>query len=370
MIAAAYSRSANRLVVAPRRWPGRMVGLRLVFCTLFVFSPLSLGPVFTAEAAAVAQAVAGAPSMPRNPARGDAQGETVAALVDGQPIFTREVERLVRQAAGGAGEVNPAALPLLKAQALDELVKRRLVLAYARQTGSGPSAAEVEAALAEMQTALKAQGRALEDWLAAEGLDAEELRGELRWKLTWEKYLARYLTDQRRCAYFEAHRRELDGTEVVVSQILLRPPDDAGPEAIEQLAAQAEALRGRILAGELSFAEAARRYSAAPSAQAGGKLGPIRRHGAMVEAFARAAFALEPGQLSPPVRTQFGVHLIRCDGVEPGGKQWTEVRDEIDRCLKRELLERLAQFQAARTAPQYTGRVPYLKPGTRELVVP
>jgi len=70
------------------------------------------------------------------------------------------------------------------------------------------------------------------------------------------------------------------------------------------------------------------------------------------------------------VRTPFGVHLIRCDSVEPGTKQWTEVRDQIDRYLERELLERLAAYQAARTPPQYTGRVPYLKFGTRELVVP
>ncbi len=337
--------------------PARRGRLVLGVC-VFSFFVLASGAALAAQSAA-----------PLAAPRPD-DGETIAAVVDGRPVLAREVERLVRQATAGAEQVNPAVLPLLKAQALDELVKRRLVLAYARQARSGATEAELDAALAEMKTSLKAQGRALEDWLAAQRLSAEELRAEFRWKLTWQKYLARYLTDERRRACFEAHRRELDGTQVVVSQILLRPEPDAGPEALAQLVDEAEALRKRILAGEVSFEEAARKHSAAPSAQAGGKLGAIRRRGAMVEAFAQAAFALEPGRISPPVRTQFGMHLIRCDGVEPGNKQWTEARAEIDQYLERELLERLAEFQAPRTPPQYTGRVPYLKFGTRELVVP
>ena len=46
----------------------------------------------------------------------------------------------------------------------------------------------------------------------------------------------------------------------------------------------------------------------------------------MSEAFCRAAFALEIGQISPPTPTPFGVDLIRCDGIKPGGKRLAERR--------------------------------------------
>jgi len=251
-----------------------------------------------------------APGTPAKTSQGKLPGD-VAALVDGRPILVREVQRMVRRAVGQA-EVDPGAQALLQAQALDQLVKRRLVLAYARQTGSGASTAEVDAALAELKASLEAQGRTLGAYLAKEGLSAEQLRREIRFRLTWRKYLARYLTDQRRKTCFQAHRREFDGTRMVVSHILLKPAEGSGPQAMDQLVEQAEQLRSRILAGELAFEEAARKYSAAPTARQGGKLGPIRRHGAMVEAFARAAFALQPGRISSPVRTPWCARRSAC----------------------------------------------------------
>lgn len=59
----------------------------------------------------------------------------------------------------------------------------------------------------------------------------------------------------------------------------------------------------------LSFEEAASEYSLCPSGQAGGDLGFFGR-GIMVKPFEDAAFELEKGELSKPVQTQFGWHLI------------------------------------------------------------
>lgn len=136
------------------------------------------------------------------------------------------------------------------------------------------------------------------------------------------------------------------------------------------LLGRAQVIRLEITSRKLSFAEAARKYSAAPSAKDGGRLGFITREGPMVEAFSQAAFALEVGQVSEPVTTQFGVHLIRCDAVKPGSRSWTEVREPLEKALARELLDRLARNQEHYTPVEFTGKVPYLKPGTRELVLP
>ena len=71
----------------------------------------------------------------------------------------------------------------------------------------------------------------------------------------------------------------------------------------------AEELLKKIADGE-SFADLAQKFSKCPSGQTGGDLGEFGR-GRMVQAFEDAAFALDVNQVSGPVQTQFGYHLIQ-----------------------------------------------------------
>lgn len=64
------------------------------------------------------------------------------------------------------------------------------------------------------------------------------------------------------------------------------------------------------LAEGVSFESLARDFSTCPSGKDGGNLGEFGK-GMMVPAFEKAAFALMPGEVSEPVRTQFGFHLIK-----------------------------------------------------------
>lgn len=93
--------------------------------------------------------------------------------------------------------------------------------------------------------------------------------------------------------------------------------------------ARIEALRARIEAGE-EFAAVAEEASQDPgSARQGGDLGWVER-GMMVPAFEAALFAMEPGTVSEPVRSEFGWHLIRLDEVErSGGAAFEDVRAEL-----------------------------------------
>ncbi|MBU3209250.1 peptidylprolyl isomerase [Clostridium algidicarnis] len=83
------------------------------------------------------------------------------------------------------------------------------------------------------------------------------------------------------------------------------------------------------MADGLSFEEAARKYSSCPSSQNGGDLGNFTR-GKMVPEFEEAAFKLNVGEVSEPVQTQFGYHIIKTEQKsDPKVKSLEEVKDVI-----------------------------------------
>ncbi len=119
------------------------------------------------------------------------------------------------------------------------------------------------------------------------------------------------------------------------SHILLQADDDNNAEVRQRIGE----IRSRIEAGE-AFADLARELSEDPvSAAEGGNLGDIER-GIMVAAFESALFALEVGQLSEPVRTSFGWHLILLHEVSGGEvRAFEDVRAELEDELRTEQAE-------------------------------
>ncbi len=83
------------------------------------------------------------------------------------------------------------------------------------------------------------------------------------------------------------------------------------------------------LNGGLTFEEAAKNYSSCPSKEQGGNLGEFGK-GQMVPEFEEAAFQMGEGQLSGPVKTQFGYHIIKVTKKTPESvSTLEEVRDQI-----------------------------------------
>ena len=136
--------------------------------------------------------------------------------------------------------------------------------------------------------------------------------------------------DEELRALFEAERERFVTPEKrEVSHILISVPSDAGADIAEQARERLVALKDRIAAGE-SFEDLARASSEDPgSAAGGGALGFIER-GIMVPAFEETAFALAPYQVSDPVRSSFGWHLIKVTSVQGSrGATFKEVRDQV-----------------------------------------
>ena len=112
-------------------------------------------------------------------------------------------------------------------------------------------------------------------------------------------------------AYFDTHKKEFDRPGRAVVSILSIPRTVTAADSAAVRARMA-AIRDEIAKGA-KFEDVAKRESADTiSGVQGGSLGRGPR-GRFVEAFENAAFALTPGQLSEPVETQFGLHLIKVD---------------------------------------------------------
>jgi|SRR5579883_901240 len=131
--------------------------------------------------------------------------------------------------------------------------------------------------------------------------------------------------------YVQPERRELRHILLQVAD----PKDDAAVKA------KAEALAKRAQSGE-DFAKLAQANSQDPgSASKGGDLGWAERK-AYVPEFANAAFAMKQGEISGPIKTQFGYHIIKVEGIEPAStKTFEQARPELESEYRRTEAERL-----------------------------
>jgi len=148
------------------------------------------------------------------------------------------------------------------------------------------------------------------------------------------------ISDKELQTYYEQRADDLASEERRASHILI----EEGSEADETMAA----IQKRLEAGE-SFADLAQEYSIdTVSAQDGGDLGYAGR-GIYDQAFEEALFALEEGEISEPVRTSFGVHLIRLEDVR---KSEVPPLSEIEDQLRRELARKKANERFAEVRTQ------------------
>jgi len=163
------------------------------------------------------------------------------------------------------------------------------------------------------------------------------------------------VTDADLRKYYEQHKNEWEqvkGAHILVrfqgSQVTLRPGEKDLTDA--EALAKAQDLRAKIMAGA-DFAEVAKKESDdVGSAMNGGELGTFR-HGQMVGPFEEAAFKLKPGEVSEPVRSQFGYHIIKVQSHDI--KSFDEVRAEIEARVKPEALKNAVDALSKQTTPVF-----------------
>ncbi len=172
---------------------------------------------------------------------------------------------------------------------------------------------------------------------------------QLRYLLVDDTKLSRTLSvaDAQISEYYTSHQQEFQQPEQIhVRHILIRPKtqDDAGWKDALARASEAHA---KVVAPGADFAALAKQYSDDPgSKDSGGDLGWLAR-GRTVKEFEDAAFSLKPGEISEPVKSQFGYHTLKLEGKKPGGiRPLSEAREQV----RQKLLEGLADGEGNRRA--------------------
>ena len=156
-------------------------------------------------------------------------------------------------------------------------------------------------------------------------------------------------------AIYQKEAQQLNGKDLIeVSHILLNVPSTATAAQRDKVAQRADSLYQAVLAGA-DFAELARRYSEDKgTAQNGGQL-PTLYPGMTVLPFEEAAYSLQPNQMSRPVLSPFGYHLILMRNRHPL-PAFEQVYPSLLQYLRENNVEEAAAQQALTALQTQTGQ--------------
>jgi len=159
------------------------------------------------------------------------------------------------------------------------------------------------------------------------------------------------VTEEKLRDYWRQHQDEFQAPEERrIRHILIAAPEGADAETEAEAKARAEDVYERLQKGE-KFEELAKAVSEDPgSKEQGGDLGWISP-GIMARAFEDAAYALKKGEISKPVRTPFGFHVLQVVDIKSGGEgSFEAMRDRIGAAYRRQQAEQLLFDKAEKLA--------------------
>lgn len=284
----------------------------------------------------------------------------VVARIDDEPIYRAAYSEVLKR--GGYAAATPEERSLIAARVIEELVNEKLIGRLLSERGVAVDQAEVDVMVASLRSQLSQRKLTLEVFLSRSGRDESMLRKQLATEIGLNKLLMPLLTESRLEECFERRRQEFDGTRLRVSHVLLRPDPAAGGEGESDLLAEATGIRERVASGELTFGEAAQRYSAGQSRLRDGDLGFVPRQGLLNEVFCEVAYRLALGEVSEPFATPFGVHLVTVTAVSPGTGSFAAARNEVKKALAAELLRDMLDAARSAVRIEYSPGIPHFAP--------
>lgn len=267
--------------------------------------------------------------LPINSVFGADEATRTVAKVNGKAITAGDVEF-----AAATQQVKSEDRAAREAQLIERLIERQLVREFLAKRKIQAPADDVQFQIQHAESVLKKLGEDPAMFLAKLGYTNERLKQELGLPLAWQVYVRQTVTTPQIREFFEQHRAEFDGTQLRARQVFFKRDatkvDARASEAdVAALVTRLKELREQIVSGKLSFPDAAKQFSEAPSRDQGGDVGRFGFRGKLPAPVAQAAFALKVNDISEPIVSTFGVHLIQVTERYPGDLSLEDVRPQL-----------------------------------------
>jgi len=262
--------------------------------------------------------------------------DRIVAIVDEEAILQSDLDReveLYKLEKEYAGEAIIASSSEVRREMLDRLIESKLIIAAAKQADMTVDAEAIEESVQQkIDQFIEHFGslEALRSELNRSGMTLEDYRARMKAQLQDQQYLRlvvgkfirpniEVLENEVR-DYYLAHLDEMpaEPDSLTIANILV--PVQPSVEVRQRIQAKVAAAKAALAAG-MAFPDAARKYSEGPNAQRGGEVGVVAPGDLFDPNLDRAVFALSPGQVSEPVVSSMGVHLVRLDSVREDGRR-------------------------------------------------
>jgi peptidyl-prolyl cis-trans isomerase SurA len=251
--------------------------------------------------------------------------------------------------------------PVLERQILERLILDKAQLQRARDTGIRIDELQLDRAVQRVADNNKMTLADFRRALERDRVAFDTFREELREQIMLTRLRERDVDDKIQVndseieLFMAALKANPERVEYNVSHILVRVPEQATPERIEEARARAHKALAEARAGG-DFANIAAAYSDAPDALQGGNLG-WRPHERLPELFASALAAMKPGEVSEPLRSPAGFHVVKLNERREGGQAAAPVMQTRARHILVRTSEVVSESEARRRIADLRERI-------------
>jgi parvulin-like peptidyl-prolyl isomerase len=284
-------------------------------------------------------AVAGAVSA-------QAPADRRAAVVNGEAIMMSEVDAVIKATIQSPTPLSDAQRKEVQATAVNMLVEDMLMRQYLRKNAPPANAAEIDKEIKELAASLAKEKQTVAEFLKQTGQTEAQLKADIAARIQYKNFISPRLTEQACKKYYEDNKVFFDKVLVRASHILIKVAPSASQNDRQMVYNRIVEVRQQILDGKVQFQDAAKKYSDCPSKDSGGDIGLFPYKFAVLEPFAKAAFAMKVGDISDVVATDFGFHIIKVtDRTQGQPTTYEAVKSEVKEIFGQDIYQMIINQQ-------------------------
>ncbi len=273
--------------------------------------------------------------------------DQLVAVIDGEPYTLsnfKEYAKTKMSRVFPVGDLNKIGKE--DKEVLEEFITEKLLAAEINQAGIKVTDEDVDRYIAQIKEKNRLSDAELREALGREGMTMEKYRASVRSDLEKNEIINRQVRNKVNVTaedvdrYYQLNSKKYTtGERARLRHILLSLPEGASPERGKEVMRKALELRNRALANE-DFAKLAQDYSEGAGAAEGGDVGWVSR-GSLLKEIEEIAFnKLSVGEVSQPVHTSLGIHLVKLEMREAGRLlPLSEVREKVKEEIYAKALE-------------------------------